>query len=1084
MAIHNILNFTCINGFDSSTLSPSSWDDAVFGLATVKSVSRVQPSGLESTVFGQAVAGSRGAVFMSGFDASACGQPLVWNHTSYITPEGLDSGAVGSALVHSASLVQPSGFDAAAFGSALVGIFNRIAPAGLDVSVFGSPEIMGRKGIYPSGLAPGGTGSASVFNWLSYLEPAGFAAGACGQAVVYNLQQFIELAGLDAGSFGQASISNLQRFLALAGLDAEATGTVIVTGRKAVIVDGLDSEYVNSPTVYTHHAVIPSGFAPSAFGLPLVRHDHEVIIVPALTAAGYGTVKVFNWRNFIKPGGTLSQASGEAHLESTIRTIQFFSANPSPVNWPFVTHAVRSINPLPLAGMIGTAVVGGSQILGVSGLDSEVHGLALVHDNTQFIMAFHVDESGIGTALFSRSPRVLSPAGATGADEGVQNGQWGNAVVWNLLQIVQHYNEDLDPMGGIFGAWTEIFNRNRTVGFDGYGLDAARYSRGTNVYQTPVVKLQGLDSEDCGAALVSHWLRTVIPESMQGIPLSQFMSVWNAAAELHPAGITPGDAGLPLLANTRRYFDHIGGLDQTQFGEAFVADAVRTVSVYYPPGGFPVSAPWVSFLNRTLTPAAIEAGFGGLAELFIHHNIITPRWPTRMDITGAALVYNNTPELRPWGLFQTEGGTPYVGLYTRTLKFSGLVQTLFGATTRVRDRRIWIQAQGVAAPDMSQTHSVLHIPPITEFPQTIEPTWLFDGQPCWHTGVFGNAVVESSIRDITRFGELDAAYGKPLIIYYGINFQGTGAYTSDPTQYGQPTVISYQTIAKAGLGDSAAIPEPTVSPFYIRPWRDLAGLSHTDFSWLYGEQFGGETGIILQNRTVSVASIPHYPPLPEDAITGPAVSMKVRTVKPAGFESMRKGYAYVGGPRTLIPPGAALEQCGMAALRIQAVGDQTVSCTGGAGTAWGATLVQLWNRAVTPFGWDVSEPGMAYVHPPIPHVVQGFDASAFGTTEVGYRIRSVRTAGFEADSFGYGAGNFAGRMKVKRGQPLMVRGFAPTVFGTAGRVSRKTQVIGAKSVTGIIGGARSVSLHTRTLQPYPCLYWPPPFGRASFSKIP
>ena len=824
-------------------------------------------------------------------------------------------------------------------------------------------------------------------------------------------------------------------------------------------------------------AVEVTGFDSAAFGTALVRNQHETVIASGFDSAVFGTAtlynalqtlmpqgfdssevgiieKLYNARQIVKALSLLSQASGTAFFENSIRYYNMQGVSQFASGTAWVTLARRTLEVQPLAGSIGIPTVGPFlQTITPASLAGTI-GNATVLDNSQTITARAVADEAYGTAWLSLNPRRLYPQGATGADEGLQNGQWGNAYVWNLTQIVKHYNDDTEPTGGVFGTYTQIYNRNRTI--TTYGLQSARYGNGANLYLGPVIDLQGFQSEETGLAAVTHKIRTVVPEEISLAPISAYAVVFNDARVLAPSHVQSSEYGNATIANTRRTFDRIGGLDSAQFGLAFVDDKVRTLYVYYPPGPTAVPEPRVSLTVNTLIPASVDnTNEFGLPRLEERHTIITPKWKTQTDRTGFPVVRNLTPEIHPWGLDAAEAGKPYVGLYTRTINAQGLEQTAFGNTI-IKDRRLWIQVQAIGAPTVPQNITVAHIPAITDYPQTVCPAGV--------EGAIGIASVESTFKEVYP-ASVTGNIGSPKLIYYGINFVGQGAYTAQSDQYGTPNVVSYQTVTAAGF-ESAGIGIPLMSPWWIRPYHVGDGS---------GQSIGyvGTPTIELQNRNLPVDG------LYSAAFGNTVLSHKKRFVYPVGLDSFKRGYPKLNGPKTLKFQGKANTAIGTAWVYSPYYGPQTITYGGFGGESFGTTEVQGWIRDIYPAGLDSAQFGTARLHPPEPLIPAGFDAAEFGTALVDYKNRVLTMEGFDSADFSYGAGAFADRFTVKRGQPVMVKGFSSAAYGTAARVSTNPQVIGAKSVVGIIGGAREVRNHTLIIKPWPCLYWPPPFGRAS-----
>jgi hypothetical protein len=339
------------------------------------------------------------------------------------------------------------------------------------------------------------------------VEVVGFESTAFGATFVRNQREFIIASGLDSAEYGTATIKG-SNTIALSGLDSEAVGTAQIGS--GIVPAGWEEFESGTANVTIHNVIRPTGQAGFASGNPTVYNLLQTLIVQGFDASAAGTANLYNARQIVKALSLLSQASGTAFFENAIRYYNMQGVSQFASGTPLVTLARRTLEVQPLAGSIGIPTVGPFlQAISPASLAGAI-GNATVHDNSQSITARAVADEAYGTAWLSLSPRILKPMGATGAEEGIQNGQWGNAYLFNLTQIVKHYNDDTEPTGGIFGQYTQIINRNQTI--TTYGLSSARYGNGANLYLGPVIDPQGFQSEETGLAAVSHRVRSVIPE--------------------------------------------------------------------------------------------------------------------------------------------------------------------------------------------------------------------------------------------------------------------------------------------------------------------------------------------------------------------------------------------------------------------------------------------------------------------------------------------------------------------------------------------------------------------------------------------
>lgn len=887
------------------------------------------------------------------------------------------------------------------------------------------------------------------------IELGGAYTPPAGNALILDFAPIQYAQAVSFSDFAAASPTVTSQFnLALDGFDSAAFGVALVSGPSLLQPAGVAEFAAGDATVSNVSALSPSGWDGFADGDAFISNAVRTLAASGFDSSAVGSAAaVRNAREFVRGLGLLSETFGTAAVDNAIRTLFPVPTSGFAAGTPWISFGTRTVEPPSVLGAaVGRPGVGRHQALPLDGFESTLFGETVVRDNSQTLVGIGFAGEAVGTAELSRSPRVLGVASTWGANPGIDD-QWGAALVYNATQFLGPYNDDTQPMGGVFGQWLEVYNRNRVVGV--YGFNSSRYGNGASLSLGPVIDPAGADLTEFGAAFVSHAVRTVTANEPVEGGVSPWGAVYNAAAVLAPASVVGGeDFGQAALANTRRTFDRIGGLDSFAAGTAFVAYAVRTLAVQWPPEGFAVPDPVVEFKDRVLAPAGIDEPDmrWGATTVFSHVNRVSPRYRHDSDVFGAASLRNLTPALQPASFDQGEIGHAAVGLYTRTLSPPGLEQTGWGYA-EVRDRASRVRAGNIGAPVLPWGHAVLHDPAEYPFQQTLEA----QGMEAFS---YGTPVVASSTQEIHPDG-LAGSVSSPTVVYQGINLQNRGIYLPADQQYGVPTVLAWQLIAPEGW-ESVGIGEALLSPAVIEHKAGPVG-------------FVSEPSVTLKHRTV----LTRHDTGATDAYGEPTVSNAKQYVRPAGFAAFKRGYPKVGGPHNLEPVGVESgEAFGAATLSIPDTGPHTLAAQGFEAAQFGVQTVQLFNRAI-PVGGLAGEVGVPRVHPPEPLLLDGFEAGSFGTAWVSHKVRGLDLEGF--DAFLSGPAQFNLHMTVKRGQPLFPKGFKGTEWG-GGRVSHLVQKAAVSAIISERVGGATLTRKTQIIKPFPPSTIVVTVGRVSITR--
>ncbi|HPD73493.1 MAG TPA: hypothetical protein PLL30_17100 [Candidatus Krumholzibacteria bacterium] len=887
--------------------------------------------------------------------------------TAYTVPSPIShnfGGAAGELLV--------DGWDSLTFGAAEVSLKNRtIYPASFNNFYSGQHALIYRQIAYTFAIDAESWGTPSVVNRNRYLLASGFDASAIGNPTVENLLKFVYPTGASDGSIGTPSLLNRNRYVIPVGLDAF----------KGFGFAGDGEGWVS----FLDRSLSPDGIFAINFGAPLVANSIRVIDQAGQSiTASYGAPLVAYKERFIYPSYIVQWAFGYPNIDKT--------------------HYVET-----------------------TGFDASSFGLHWAHDNRQYPEPQGFDAALYGQAEVTRSPRIVAPAGFPSTIETWPSTRWGIQTVWNLRQVVTMIDERTPFDGGVFGnpIWMTVENRNRVI--QTYGHKDSVFSP-FNALDNKAVPLlaSGIDGPLWGSNMVSHRIRSVYPEALDALLMGRWNEVANDARVLAPTGFRGDAVGQPAVVNTRRYYQ-LYGWDSQEFGTAFVAPRVRTITLGLGPEGF-FGYHDVQLKTRYLSPPGMDPlpqfGAASFEERFtiFRPSSILPK------AVGEPFVRNATPEVAPYGYEQTLWGDTLVRHQYRFVLAEGYLQTIWGST-EIADRTKTLRTASINAMRMGTGHEVRNNDPDPPSPREILPATFI-------ATLTGTPVVRSN--DIVPGGFDAIRWGNAVVTMMG-------CYPSSilPPDIPAPWVRGPQYVVPDTIyapDDSRSSQPKTkheVSPFTI--WATFEAteqaLANHEGAWklmdhaVHNDEHPERPVFGTAEVTLYYRGVAPYT-FGQGAVGEPQIELRNRRIYPTGLRAVRWGYPIIPHTQTVEPGGFVNEGFGQPALELKnrAILPPSLETPEISEDHY----VDFFHRTLRPNGIDAFTSTEDHrLHPPEPLVPVGLDATLWGTTWVSNWLRTIEAEGFDGLDMTSTPGQFSERMRVtRRGFAIVPRGTRMTGYGT------------------------------------------------------
>lgn len=845
---------------------------------------------------------------------------------------------------------------------------------------------------------------------VQYLFPTGSSMLDLGTPGVRNQWAFVVPPGIAGFASGQALVWLYHRRLTPSGIPAPGIGTPSV--------------------ILKDRPVYPVGFNALAAGNPTIINRNRYVFAGNISAPIWGGPTVWLYTRFLVPTGLLATAIANTNRVSHERQFAQLNAGiaPPPMGTAWVSHGTRAVEPVGyFQNAVGWPLVGGTRYLAPPGWDSQAFGTRIIPES-QTIAPLGFRELWGEQRIYNHRT-IAAPHGFE--SNGQEEFRWGRADVWNLRQyITQFYDPDSELNPPPWSQWTLVANRNRVIAAIGVTPPPAGFPQIDNnarVLQPGGINYPGYPGTE-KTTMVAYGVRHLPLEGIEPPPMLTWHAVYNDARVLWPTGSAQSAFGVATLENTRRYFDRIGGFDAAEIGTAFIAFAIRDISIeprysIAPPD---IPLPEVKLHSRYVDPIGGDMLGAGLPALTIHFNIIAPKW-AHQDLFGEPRAYNVTPEVRAYGANAEEFGDAFVRLQWRPAAPNGNNMQLFGLS-RIADKT---QSITVAGTNMLRIGDKL--------------TVIKTGAPPYSQQ---NIVMNGAVSDGASFGTpgLNQFVIRPIGIpppQFGLpaaRIMGASVIGIKVDGYGEPMVSLKNRMLTVAEWPNALVYQPSapsLSPHTIWAVKEApqqAIQNHPPRSLHYvgevlgaggyppGERFGS-------HRISTYLGILRPSSLGNTAAYGvPSVYLKRRYVAPTGIQAYRMGWAVVGDGTQFVTQfgGGSFMLFGSPSVaRGPYLGPQTISPQGIASPGPGpSTWVSLLHRTFSLTGFNALAMGSSrgdspyqwqtlHVGPPMPTIPIGFNAERFGTTWVSLRVRGVEPEGWESFISEYDPAHFAGRLRVR-----------------------------------------------------------------------
>lgn len=1059
-------------------LRPSGFSPALYGLAFVQGgVKELKPSGLAApsmthkpTVINTT---ANKTVLPTGFNMLAMGAP--WVDPRSLRPFGFVASGYGTGRVQLPP--RAVGFDALRMGVPGIRDKNTYAGvAGFADWGFGYPVVKDPR-IYVQHIASPNSavfGDVALRLTTTFLYPSGFASSAVspwGAVVARN--RYLLAQGFRGDALGAAAeVRNATPSFAPVGFAASHYGNAVVSYyQRTIPLAGIPVPFqqLPVPVVTKTPSFAPVGFVASVVPGPMVAYRVRLLLPPGLVASAYGQQQLtLKLRQIAHEGrGIVASLYGAPRIEHGNRLLLGSGFNASrygTAHWISLGRRTLAPSGIPIPAST-RPMVGGTRYLLPEGFSATRWGSRIIPEiQTAYPLGF---SNQYGLALVYNHAQMALPLGFTTYQQPAHH--WGLARVFNSDQYIMQY-----PIVGSgleapdwSQTWTGIANRNRMAPMQGFVASRFGTAHAFNNARPMIPPGIQPPANPIGyrPGLVAYRIRSLLLEGLEPPHLSTWGVVYNKAFPLRPAGYVASLFGNPSLLNMNREINRIGNFRSDSYGTPFIADAVRELSIerrysIEPPR---IELPYVGLYSRYLEPEGIDSARIGLASLSIFFRIITPRW-TYITRIGSPALRNLTPELGMRGYNMELFGETHIRLQWRPVYPDGSLTELFGRA-RIADRRQHVSLSGTNYLRIGDKLVVTKtgIPPLAT-----QRIWLYEpadmsvesndeevkgrnfgiGVPVKQVseGINVNAryLIQRESVDGMRFGSAKVTANS---IRTGVGYHNYAAVASPRVELSRRTITVNNTDKNQNTEGMMIQPAgwPRLSPHTIYattestqqartnhplPYnyslhvvdgrRRHGGTYHPDILW-------GMPRVQNQNRAIAAASVPWI----HSAVVmfpRPTVINKRTVLRLTGFNSMRVGRVAIPGDLTVemyIPFVATL--WGRPVLERGAYyGPRTYSINGIPTPGFGTTRVEFLNRELhatgslmerlgtrrtndSPYMWQGLRVG-----PLMPTIPIGFVSERMGDLMIDFRVRELRTEGYEAFTEGYLPETFGERMRVRR----------------------------------------------------------------------
>lgn len=856
-----------------------------------------------------------------------------------------------------------------------------------------------------------------------YLFPPGTLSEEPPAPVVWRKRQDMRAWGADAALLGVPVVRNLYDRIAPAGLQALTVGAVQV--------------------VLKDQGIVPRAFDAVVFGASDIANWNKDVRVGGILPPVVPGATIWLRTRYVGGKGVDTSGFGTQRISHEIQRLGIPGITAPSLGAPWLSYRVRRLEP---AGHfydgVGRPQFGHARTLLPAGWDSAAFGERIIPEIQGLYPSGFAEQWGA-----AKANNWLSFVGPLGFQTTVQEQyRFGSGTAWlQTQQIIQDY----DPQSGLsppsFGGWQSVENRNRVIGAIGVVPPkfGTTYLENNARLLAPWAIAAPFAEEVDKRHLVAHSTRALPLLGIEPPPMSQWAALHNAAVQVLPKGAQASAWGLATVANNRRTLSRIGDIESPPLGTAFIAQAIRTISLheFYAIAPPDVPLPVAKLYTRYIEPQGGDFLRLGGADLSIHRNIIAPKWAAR-DYFGVADLKNRTPELHTFGADANVYGSTAVRLQWRPLHAYGADAALFGgAIIGDRTQRISVAGMDVARIGDKLEVRRLGAPPYSE--QNIVVDKIFSNE-----GGIGHPVINQNVLRLT--GIASQKFGVASVRFMGARVDAGIRQDS----YGTPSVELWVRTLGVAEWRSDQVPQPSkprLSPYTIYAVReapDQAKDNHDPAILHYvgetneyppGERFG-KAGISLFSRTLQQRN-----PFDLAGYGTPRLMLGQQFLGVKGIQAYRMGWALVGAGEQWVRQYGGIDAMDLGRpsigygpprgpLVVTPVGVEPEKISD---THWASAKV----RELAPKGLEAGAMGRSVgndnpyqwqslnVGERRPTVPDGWVAQVFGQAWISLRIRGVEAQGFDAFVCEHDPKYFRERLRVVNGwspqipqQPLAPHG--------------------------------------------------------------
>lgn len=1033
-------------------------------------------TGINSGIYGKPfVQGGVKHLKPKGYEATVIPNPIVINTMAdqYAKPKGINAPAIERPIVRP-YIAHPKGIYSQAFGvQHRIGFIPTLKPDGLSHTKWGNTTIWDHtRPLNVTGFNSFDSGYAKIFDPMRRLHvPSLITSAIFGDTSARNVSRFISAIGINAGGFSDyTTLENNNRYYQPIGIDSMDFGATDVRNKTpSIFISSINAPVFNAPAIgYRQRTVKPTGFDRLLLGKPLLIKTPE-LAPKGLLAYQSGQVTVWYKNREIKavgfedakysekhttwlrvrlltPLSWVSNLNGRAVLTRNVRELIAGGYDSARYGTAWASFSPRSIAPQSIFKEFPTRhLVGRLQTVAPAGYIATLFGTRIIPvAQTLYPLGF---SERFGVPVIDWYTRQLFATGFfTGAK--YQALRWGYTEVYNSVQYVR---QEQDLTGGLappkWSDWQSIENKNKRIGVTGFQSQRFGYTKIDNNAE-PLLPM-GIKPPIIGGGMVAGAIRHITPAGMEAPYFGSYNSIYNDARIVDNKGGVHSTYGKPLVESNRRYFKGIGRFESLEISEPMISYAIRTLRFDERYGIAPpqINLPTIDTYTKYVEPAGFESSRTGLPTLFIHFNIIYPKW-RQLTRYGEGRVYNLTPEMRTYGHDSMEFGVAAIRTQWRKVGAMGDTATLFGRLY-ISDRTKTIGSQGWLDTKLSQKHIVINTgaPLFTEQKINLDkygikvpdvsPQYLQVPKPGLNQNViyvvqtkpntlFGDTVVRAnSIRldDGSGIGTRNFGDGNRIELKNrAITFNGSKEQVIQSViALGKPRMSPHTIYAPKEAPNQAQANHPEsihdgLAPHYVDFWTSkgvgvVVGNPKVENQNRYIRAYGSDSMVIGNQRAYLKAIVVN---LNKNGITaGRAGVPKIPfTRQDLSFRDQSVDTLALGKP-DVISTWSNIDNAGgisMPAIPKHEVQlkHRWVKPIGYSGLLMGASKYQD-----SPYMWQGLRVG---AH--VPTKIGAGDTSIFGTAFISARVRGISIEGIDSFISEYDVDSFADRMKVHRGRPL------------------------------------------------------------------